>query len=198
VQLAEKIFDTRLREKSVMILGAGQMGEACVRHLAKKGVGSVTVVNRSIERARKLAGEFGGAAVGLDMCQSAMTGADIVVAAAGGDTLLTRGDVEAVMRQRRNRPLFFIDIAVPRNIDPEVQGVGNVFLYNVDHLEEIVRENVRLREMELLQCRAIVDEMASELMARLDAAPARPAAIHSQPRPAWWPGEPALRAAQLS
>ena len=191
VQLAEKIFDSQLRGKSVVILGAGQMGEACVRHLAKKGVGSVTVANRSVERARKLAEEFGGTAVGLDACQRVITGADIVVAAAGGDTLLDRGALEAIMRERRNRPLFLIDIAVPRNIDPAAGLVDNVFLYNVDHLEEIVSENTRLREMELRQCRQIIDEIAAELMARLSAAPGRPPAAGSHPQPDWWPCQPA-------
>ncbi len=177
VQLAEKIFDRQLEKKDILILGAGQMGEACVRHLAKKGVHSITVANRSIDRAQKLAEEFGGHAVGLEACRSAIAEADIVVAAAGGDTLVSRKDVEIIMQQRRSRPLFFIDIAVPRNIDPDVQSVENVYLYNVDHLEEIVLENVRLREQELARCRAIVEESVTELMAKLQSA-------HTKPKPA--------------
>jgi glutamyl-tRNA reductase len=96
-----------------------------------------------------------------------MSQADIVVSSTGcPQTILHRAEVAELMPQRRNRPLFLIDIAVPRDIDAEVQDVPNVYLYNVDHLEAIVRENVRLREHELTECRAIIAEHAQEIMAR--------------------------------
>ena len=161
------------------------MGEACVRHLAKKGVSSITVINRSIERAQKLASEFGGKAASLDTCLDVLAETDIVVAAAGGETLLTRAEVQTLMQQRPNRPLFFIDIAVPRNIDPEVQTVENVFLYNVDHLDQIIQENVRLREQELAQCQSIITKSAAELMARLNFVPEKRARDNKPPQPAW-------------
>ena len=168
VELAERIFDHDLSEKTVMIIGAGKMGEACVRHLAKKAARAVVVTNRSYERAVSLASEFGGRAVEFAAFLSAMEEADIVVSSTGcPDTILQREDVVTVMRARRNRPLFLIDIAVPRDIDTDVQQLDGVYLYNVDHLEAIVRENVRSREQELVRCREIISERAAALLARL-------------------------------
>ena len=114
VELAERIFRHDLSEQKVIIIGAGQMGETCVRHLAKKGARSILVSNRSFERAVELAREFGGEAVRFEECLQTMTDVGIVVAAAGcPNTLLRRPDVENLMRRRKNRPLFLIDIAVP-------------------------------------------------------------------------------------
>jgi glutamyl-tRNA reductase len=172
VELAERIFDQDLSRKTVMIIGAGKMGEACVRHLAKKGARSVLVSNRSYDRALGLANEFGGRAVRFDECLQAMAEADIVVSSTGcPQTILHRDDVASAMLSRRNRPLFLIDIAVPRDIDAEVEQLDNVYLYNVDHLEAIVRENVRQREQELARCQAIIAERTAALMARFAPAP---------------------------
>jgi glutamyl-tRNA reductase len=174
VELAERIFDQDLSSKTVMIIGAGKMGEACVRHLAKKGARSILVSNRSYDRALSLATEFGGRAVRFDECLAAMAEADIVVSSTGcPDTILHRQDVASVMAGRRNRPLFLIDIAVPRDIDADVDQLENVYLYNVDHLEAIVRENVRQREQELTHCQAILQERTVALMAKLAPAPQR-------------------------
>jgi len=113
----------------------------------------VLVSNRSYDRALNLATEFGGRAVRFDDCLPAMAEADIVVSSTGSpQTILHRADVASVMAGRRNRPLFLIDIAVPRDIAPDVEQLDNVYLYNVDHLEALVRENVRLREQELARC----------------------------------------------
>jgi glutamyl-tRNA reductase len=185
VELAERIFDQDLSEKTVMIIGAGKMGEACVRHLAKKGARSVLVSNRSFERAENLAAEFGGRAVRFEDCLQGMTEADIVVSSTGcPETILNRADIAAVMPARRNRPLFLIDIAVPRDIDADVQQLNNVYLYNVDHLESIVRENVRSREQELVKCREIIGQRATALLEKLN--PAKPwRAPASEPQPAW-------------
>ncbi|HVM51295.1 MAG TPA: glutamyl-tRNA reductase [Candidatus Acidoferrum sp.] len=186
VELAERIFDHDLAAKTVMIIGAGKMGEACVRHLAKKGARSVLVSNRSYDRALNLAGEFGGRAVRFDECLSAMGEADIVVSSTGSPhTILHREDVASVMSTRRNRPLFLIDIAVPRDIEADVEQLENVFLYNVDHLEAIVRENVRQREQELARCQAILGERTAALMARLEPAPPREPAGRGQAVPGW-------------
>jgi glutamyl-tRNA reductase len=168
VELAGKIFGGGLGRQSVMIIGAGKMGEACVRHLARKGARSVLVSNRSFERAQELAAEFGGRAVRLDDKLQALTEADIVVSSTGcPQAILHRAEIEAVMRSRRNRPLVLIDIAVPRDIDADVQFVPNVYLYNIDDLEAIVRENVRHRELELAQCRAIIAQQTAAVMAKL-------------------------------
>jgi glutamyl-tRNA reductase len=151
-----------------MIVGAGKMGEACVRHLAKKGARSVLVSNRSFERAEALASEIGGRAVRFDDCVRAMAEADIVVSSTGcPKTVINREDVEGVMRARRNRPLFLIDIAVPRDIDPGVQLLENVYLYNIDDLESLVAANVRLRQQELERCREIIDLRTEAVLLKL-------------------------------
>jgi glutamyl-tRNA reductase len=182
VELTERIFDQGLSEKTVMIVGAGKMGEACVRHLAKKGARSVLVSNRSFERAQGLAAEFGGRAVGFGECFNAMREADSVVSSTGcPDTVIHRHEVEAVMRARPNRPLFLIDIAVPRDIADDVQQVENVYLYNIDHLEAIVRENLRSREHELAHCQEIIAAHSSECFSRLNPPPAgRPTGLKPQ------------------
>lgn len=175
VELAERIFDRDLSRKTVMIIGAGKMGEACVRHLAKKGARSILVSNRSYDRALNLATEFGGRAVRFDDCLPAMAEADIVVSSTGSpQTILHWDEVASVMAARRSRPLFLIDIAVPRDIDARVEQLDNVFLYNMDHFEAIVGENVRQREQELARCQAIIAERAAALMARLVPAPEGP------------------------
>jgi glutamyl-tRNA reductase len=167
VELAGRIFDQDLSSRTVMIIGAGKMGEACVRHLAKKGARSVLVANRSYERAENLANEFGGRAVRFEELLPTLARADIVVSSTGcTDTILQRDQVALVLAGRRDRPLFLIDIAVPRDIDPGVQQLDNVYLYNVDDLESIVRENVKDREREVVQCRGIIAERSAMLMAR--------------------------------
>jgi glutamyl-tRNA reductase len=172
VELAEKIFDRSLASKTVLIVGAGKMGEACTKHLAKKGAGSVIVVNRSFERAVSLAAEFGGRALHFGELHSAMELADIVVTSTGAPhTILNRADLQSIMTRRRNRPLFLIDIAVPRDIDAEVECVDGVYLYNVDHLEAIVRENVKHREQELERCDSIIQERATAALSRIHAIP---------------------------
>ena len=186
VQLAETIFGPRFTEQTVMIIGAGKMGEACVRHLAKQGTRMILVANRSFDRACELAAEFSGQAVRFDDCVNAMAGADIVVSSTGcPQTILNRQDLEAVMRARRNRPLVLIDIAVPRDIDPEVQHVPNVYLHNIDHLEQIVRENVRLREGELDRCRAILEQKTSAIMAKVTRTQEKPNDDRIQSEPGW-------------
>ena len=185
VELAERIFDKNLSDRTVMIIGAGKMGEACVRHLAKKGARSVLVSNRSYERAQNLAAEFGGRAVRFDDCLKRMTEADIVVSSTGcPQTILQRKDIAAVMPERRNRPLFLIDIAVPRDIEPDVQQLNNVYLYNVDHLEELVRQNVQMREQELTKCDEIIRQRTAALMSRLE----QPAAGRRAPGNTFQPG----------
>jgi glutamyl-tRNA reductase len=187
VELAEKVFDADLGRKTVMILGAGKMGEACVKHLAKRGAQTVLVANRSFERAEKLAAEFGGRAVRLEDSAAAMTEADILVSSTGSpDIVLKRADVEKILPARRNRPLVLVDIAVPRDIDPAVAELPNVFLYDIDDLEAVVRENTKNRGQDLALCHQIIAGQAAELMKRLDVAgPARPLA---EPRlaPALW------------
>jgi glutamyl-tRNA reductase len=187
VQLAERILGADFHEKTVMIIGAGKMGEACLRHIAKKGIRSIIVANRTLEHAEELARAFGGRAINyMDDGLAAMREADIVVSSTGcPETILDREDVEAVMRQRPNRPLFLIDIAVPRDIAVEVERLENVFLYNIDHLEQLMRENVRLREQELARCHEIIEEHTAGLMAKLNGASRKPETPGRQPQMGW-------------
>jgi len=185
VEMAERIFKD-LGDKTVMIVGAGKMGEACVRHLNKKGARSVLVSNRSFERAQGLAAEFGGQAIRFDDCLQAMTSADIVVSSTGcPQTILHRDDIAKVMAARRDRPLVLIDIAVPRDIAPEVQQLDNVYLYDVDDLEVIVRENTKLREQELSRCESIIDAQTGAVMAKVNPVPEKAYDLAIQSQPGW-------------
>jgi len=172
VEMAEKIFSGDLSDKTVMILGAGKMGEACVRHLAKGGTRSVLVANRSLERAQSLAAELGGRALPFDERMAAIVEADIVVSSTGSPTtVLHKHEIAGVLAARANRPLILVDIAVPRDIAPDVEELENVYLYNIDHLEAIVRENSKLREQELSRCNGIIARRAAALLMRLNPPP---------------------------
>jgi glutamyl-tRNA reductase len=186
VELAEKIFGPNLAQQNIMIMGAGKMGEACVRHLAKRGAKTVLISNRSIDKAEALALEIGGTAIRFEESFRAMIDTDIVVCSTGcPQTVLHRHEIESVMRQRLHRPLVLIDIAVPRNIAADVQAVGNVYLHNIDDLEALVRENVQLRERELERCRAIVDEHTEAVMAKLAVKRAQSEEPLTAFQPAW-------------
>ena len=190
VDLAEKVFAGDLSDKTVMILGAGKMGEACVRHLAKGGARSVLVANRSLERARALAAEFGGRAWSFDERLQALTEADIVVSSTGSPTtVLHKREIAGVLAARSNRPLVLVDIAVPRDIAPDVEELDNVYLYNIDHLEAIVRENSRMREQELSKCNEIIARRTTALMLKLNPPPAARPVANVELVPGWSLGE---------
>jgi glutamyl-tRNA reductase len=187
VELAEKVFGHDLTQQTVMIIGAGKMGETCVRHLAKRRPRAILVCNRSPERAAALAGAFDGRAVPYEDCLRAMVEADIVVSSTGSpDVILRPDDVAGVLRPRRHRPLVLIDIAVPRDIHPDVQRLAGAYLYDIDDLEAIVRENLRHREEELARCHAIIAEHTAEVLAKLT--PPNPTSTHEpgvQSQPGW-------------
>jgi glutamyl-tRNA reductase len=169
VQLAERIFPHDLSSLSVLIIGAGQMGEACARHLAKKGTRSIRVCNRSFDRAVELASGVSGQPVRFEDYLTAMADADIVLVSTGHPTtLLHCADMGRVMVTRRNRPLILIDVSVPRNIDSEVHRLDNVYLYNIDDLEAIARENVRIRKQDLALCHRIIEARATALLEKLN------------------------------
>jgi len=188
VELVEKIFQHDLSKRSIVIIGAGAMGEACVRHLAKKGARSILVSNRSFDHAVELATQFGGRAVKFEECLAAMSDADIAVVSTGCPiTLLHRADMEKLMAARGNRPLVLIDISVPRNIEDSVQHLENVYLYNIDDLEAIVRENARTRSQQLASCHQIINARAEALMAKLKLEKERLHDAGVQSRPCWFP-----------
>ena len=150
VQLARKIFND-LERKSVLLMGAGEMAELAARHLMANGISSIVVANRTFERGCEMAQGFGGRAVAFDLFKQEMVHSDIVICSTGApDYVLFKHDVHEIMKERKQRPVFIIDISVPRNIDPEVNGLENVYLYNVDDLQGVVdiNRNERGREAE--------------------------------------------------
>jgi glutamyl-tRNA reductase len=169
VELIGKNLGEDLARRSIMVIGAGQMAECCLRLLVKKGARSILVANRSFDRAIDLAIQYGGQAVCLGDCLFEMPDVDVVIAATGSaETLLYRDDIERLMEARRHRPLLLIDLAVPRNIEPAIGRLENVFLYNIDDLEAAAREAVRNREGELAACHRIIDKHVAALIEKLD------------------------------
>ncbi|WP_409270833.1 glutamyl-tRNA reductase [Neobacillus sp. SCS-31] len=146
VELAKKIFGS-LENKHVLIFGAGKMGELAAQNLHGNGVGSVTVINRTFEKAQQLAGRFGGSAKLLSELQCSLVEADIVISSTGSDNfVISKETMEQVEKLRKGKPLFMVDIAVPRDIDPRISELNNVFLYDIDDLEGIVEANIQERK----------------------------------------------------
>lgn len=158
VELARKIFGD-LGEKTVMIVGAGKMCELAARHLTGQKVGEVLVTNRTLARAEALATQFGGRAVSFPDFPLYLNRADIVLTStAAGGLLLTRAQLEQVIRQRKNRPMFLIDIAVPRNIDPQANHIDNVYLYDIDDLNGVIETNLRERRKAAQKAEEIIEQ----------------------------------------
>ncbi|MDY6848869.1 MAG: glutamyl-tRNA reductase [Thermodesulfobacteriota bacterium] len=158
VELARKIFDT-LEDKTVLLIGAGEMCELAARHFVNNGVSKVLVTNRTYERAVKLAEEFQGKPILFDNFTEHLHRVDIVLTSTGApDYILHHQEVEGVIKQRKYKPMFFIDIAVPRDIDPKVNDVDNVYLYDVDDLQEVVQANLKERHKEAKKAEAIIDQ----------------------------------------
>src|SRR6266550_714622 len=169
IELVEKTLGDVSRQ-SIMVIGAGEMAERCIRLLAAKGVGSILISNRSFDRAFDLAIRCGGQAICFGDCLFGMRDVDVVIAATSSpESLLTRGDAENLMKARRQRPLLLIDLAVPRNIEAAVGDLDGVSLYNIDDLEALAREGVQARERELTACHQIIEAQVSALLEKLRA-----------------------------
>lgn len=165
VELASQIFDD-LAQKRALLIGAGEMAELAAKNLVDNGVGGLLVVNRSLDRAAHLVGRFGGEALEWDRLTQALWQADIVISStAAPKVILTRELVATAMHLRRNRPLFLIDIAVPRDIAPAVGGLPNVFLYDIDDLQQVVDANLEQRRREIPRVQALIRAEAAEFMA---------------------------------
>lgn len=157
VDLAEKIFG-HLKDSEVMILGAGEMSRITAQSLVSRGARSIFVSNRSFDRAEELASEMGGHAVRFDDWQKVLERIDIVISSTGAPhSIVQRADVEKVRRARKYRPLFFIDIAVPRDIDPGVGEIEEVYLYDIDTLEQLATEARERRRKQIEECERIID-----------------------------------------
>jgi len=158
VELARKIFSD-LSDKTVMLIGAGEMCELAAKHFLNSGVRGLMVTNRTFERAERLADEFGGKAVRFDDLFEQLHKADIILSSTGAPhTIIGAADLEEVMRRRRQKSMFFIDIAIPRDIDPAVNDVENVYLFTVDDLQEVVASNLQQRSEEAKKAEEIVNE----------------------------------------
>jgi glutamyl-tRNA reductase len=165
VQLARKIFG-RLTGRRVLVIGAGEMGKLTAQHLRSHGVGEIVITGRTLARAQELAEAVGGTAAPWGELMAVLAPADIVITATGSQVpILSRADIESVMGRRRRDPLFIIDIAIPRDVDPDAGNIEQVFLYNVDDLQSIVQENLSRRSNEIERAEAIVGEEVSRFMA---------------------------------
>lgn len=164
VELAKKIFGT-LEDKTVLLIGAGEMCELAARHLLSGGVKRVLVTNRTYERAVTLAQEFKGEPIPFEEMAQGLKRADIVISATDSPQYLIRRDpVAKVMKDRKQKPIFFIDIADPRDIEPSVGDMENVILYNIDDLQNVANENIQGREKEAQRAEAIVQEEVAKFV----------------------------------
>ncbi len=158
VELARHIFSD-LSSKKAMLMGAGEMAELAARHLIASGVEDLIIVNRTFERAKELAERLGGKAHPFSQLSSLLKTVDIVISSTGSTRpLIHKKDIKAILRARKYRPMFFIDIAVPRDIDPDVNNLDNIYLYDIDDLKEIVEENIQKRSEEAKLAREIIQE----------------------------------------
>ncbi|MCK4390393.1 MAG: glutamyl-tRNA reductase [Desulfobacterales bacterium] len=157
VELGRKIFD-KLEEKAVLLIGAGEMAELAVEHLVTYRARPIFVANRTFERGLELAERFKGTAIRFEEVRDYLTQVDIVISSTGAPHyILVHNDFKGVMRARRNRPLFLIDIAVPRDIDPEINRIANVYVYDIDDLKSAIQENIDDRQREARRGERIVD-----------------------------------------
>ncbi len=158
VELGRKIFG-ELDGKRVLLIGAGEMAELAVEHLIRHRVGETLVANRTFEKGLELARRFNGKAVRFEEIPEQLKHADIILSSTGAPGfVITRDQVKPVIRARRNRPIFFIDIAVPRDIDPDINRLDNSYVYDIDDLKEVVEENLGDRQKEALKGERIIDE----------------------------------------
>jgi glutamyl-tRNA reductase len=164
VVLARQIFGD-LRTKTVVLVGAGEMVQLCGRYLRDHGIANLLIVNRSRAKAEELAAEMGASALTLDQMDQALPMADILISStASPEPVIRKADIKAALGKRRHRPMFLVDIAVPRDIDPEVAKIKDVYLYTIDDLQQVVDENMEQRNAAALSAVGEVDEAVDGFM----------------------------------
>jgi glutamyl-tRNA reductase len=164
VKLAARIFPS-LKDQSVLLIGAGEMIELCATHFAAQGPARLTVANRTLERAQRLAHRFNGQAIELKDLARHLPEHDIVVSCTASSLpILGKGLVERALRARRHKPVFMVDLAVPRDIEQEVAELDDVFLYTIDDLGEIVAANLDSRRSAVVQAEAIIETQVGQFM----------------------------------
>jgi glutamyl-tRNA reductase len=169
VELAKEIFGS-LNGRKVLLVGAGKMSELSARHLRRSGAGEILVTNRTRSRAEEMAGVFQGRIVDYERFTSVLGEVDILIASSGAPHyVLVKDQMRKVIGSRRNRPMFLIDIAVPRNIDPEINELDNVFLYDIDDMQKVVERNMEGRRKVAEQAEAIIAEEVERMVSRLKA-----------------------------
>jgi glutamyl-tRNA reductase len=178
VELAEKIF-AKLGDRQVMIIGAGDTSEKTARALLSRGARSIVVTNRSYDRAVALAKDLGGRAIAFEDWANEFANIDIIISSTSAPHyILDRARLGPLLKLRRNQPLLLIDIAVPRDIEPEVNFLENVFLYNIDDLQAIARDYLKARQVEVARCEKIIVEKAQALLGH-HACPQDPPAVQA-------------------
>jgi glutamyl-tRNA reductase len=182
VELARKIFDD-LHKKSILIVGAGKMGEVAVRHLASSGVKSIYVTNRSLDAAKELAARFHGVAVPFAEFRDWLARVDIIITSTGAsEILIDRSMIQHIMHRRKNAPLVLIDISVPRNVDPGVSDIDNVFCYDIDDLGTVVEANLQERIKAAAAAEKIVEQEAQAFCSKLKSLKVGPVVMQVQGR----------------
>lgn len=164
VALAKQIFSD-ISTQTVLVVGAGETIELTCQHLAGQGVKNIVVANRTLRRAEKLASQFGGQAITLHELPSRLADADMVFSSTASTLpILGKGAFETALQQRRNRPMFVVDLAVPRDVEPQVASLKNIFLYTVDDLDQVVSENVENRKQAAVEAEKIVEDQTRQFM----------------------------------
>jgi len=182
VDLAKQIFGD-LRPRHALLIGAGKMAELAARHLRRAGCGRISVTNRTRARAEQMAALVEGAVIDYESFQTRLHEMDIVLASSGAtDYILRKEDVRAVLRKRQNRPVFLIDIAVPRNIDPAVDELENAYLYDIDDLGREVEANRQARQREAEEAEQIIQEEVQRLIERFRTREVAPVIVGLQQR----------------
>ncbi len=177
VELARKIFDS-LENKTVMLIGAGEMCELAAKHFVNNGVSKVFVTNRTFNRAEKLAEEFNGVAVNFDNFQEQLHRVDIVLSSTGAPGyVLAAKKLKEVSKARRYKPMFLIDIAVPRDIDPTANKLDGIYLYDVDDLQGIVQANLKGRQKEAAKAELIINEEVEQFCTWLSTLEVKPTIV---------------------
>ena len=157
IELGRKIFGS-MEGKHVLLIGAGEMAELAVEHLIRHRAGDILVANRTFETGVRLARRFNGKAIKFKEIVDTLVQVDIIISSTGSpDFIIKRNHIKGLMRKRRNRPLFFIDIAVPRDIDPEINRTDNAYVYDIDDLKGVIEENIEDREKEAVKAQRMID-----------------------------------------
>ncbi|MBN8723742.1 MAG: glutamyl-tRNA reductase [Acidobacteria bacterium] len=168
IELTKKIFD-RLDNKRVLLVGAGEMTELAARYLVNEGVSQFLICNRTPERATELCEKFGGEVIEFSQLKFQLPRADIVICSTGAsEYIISQADCKKALEIRRYRPIFFIDLSVPRNIDPNVGQLESSFLFDIDDLENVVSENLRQRQKEAAKAESIVETEVEAFFEKLD------------------------------